>query len=162
MTGAIRSVFHPVIVVPDLDGALSFYRDLLGLRVTYAWEHDPTTLSRLTSYPDAAGRAATLAAPDGTEIELAEFRQPRGRPRVEKRWEDAGLSFVTLACSDLDELVGRLSAAGVPFVSEVIEQVLDDGAIVKVVYCFAPEGTTVTLVELPEGRRRLASQGYRE
>jgi catechol 2,3-dioxygenase-like lactoylglutathione lyase family enzyme len=162
MAGAISGVFHPVIVVPDLDAALSFYRDLLGLRVTYAWEHDPATLARLTGYRDAAGRAATLAAPDGTEIELAEFRRPRGRPSVEKRWEDAGLSFVALTCSDLDDLVARLVSAGVPFVSEVVEQLLDDGAIVKVVYCFAPEGTTITLVELPKNRQRLAANEIAE
>ncbi len=157
MAGTITGVFHAVIAVPDLDAALLFYRDLLGLTVTLRWDHDVATLSRLTGYADPVASAATLAAPDGTEIELAEFRRPKGRPRVEKRWEDAGLSFITLTCDDLEVVVARLRSAGTPFVGEIVDYVLEDGAVVRVVYCFAPEGTTITLIELPHGRERLAT-----
>jgi catechol 2,3-dioxygenase-like lactoylglutathione lyase family enzyme len=143
--------------VPDLDQALRFYRDLLGLTVTLRWQHDPAILTALTGYPEAAGEAATLAAPDGTEVEIASFSHPVGRPRVEKRWEDAGLSFITLTCDDLDAVVARLRAAGTRFVGDVVDYVMDDGLLVKVVYCFAPEGTTITLIQMPPGRERLAS-----
>jgi catechol 2,3-dioxygenase-like lactoylglutathione lyase family enzyme len=156
MAGTITGVFHAVIAVPDLDVALLFYRDLLGLTVTLRWDHDAATLSKLTGYADPVASAATLAAPDGTEIELAEFRRPQGRPRVEKRWEDAGLSFITLTCDNLGEVVARLRAAGTRFVGDIVDYVLEDGAVVRVVYCFAPEGTTITLIELPHGRARLA------
>ncbi len=78
--GRVTGVFHAVIVVPDLDEALRFYRDLLGLTVTLRWQHDPAILSALTGYPEATGEAATLAAPDGTEIELAAFSQSAGPP----------------------------------------------------------------------------------
>jgi catechol 2,3-dioxygenase-like lactoylglutathione lyase family enzyme len=157
MAGRVTGVFHAVIVVPDLDAALHFYRDLLGLTVTLRWEHDPSTLSKLTGYPDPMGSAATLVAPDGTELEVAEFRRPKGRTRVEKRWEDAGLSFITLTCDDLAAVVTRLRAAGTPFVSDIVDYLLEDGATVRVVYCFAPEGTTITLIQLPSGRIRLAT-----
>ena len=116
-----------------------------------------TLLSKLTGYSDPIASAATLAAPDGTEIELAEFRHPRGRASVEKRWEDAGLSFLTLACDDLDAVVARLTAAGTRFVSDIVDYGLEDGAVVRVVYCFAPEGTTITLIQLPRGRDTLAA-----
>ena len=154
--GRVTGVFHAVIVVPDLDEALHFYRDLLGLTVTLRWQHDPAILTALTGYPEATGEAATLAAPDGTEIELAAFSHPLGRQRVEKRWEDAGLSFITLTCDDLDAVVARLRAAGTRFVGDVVDYVMDDGLLVKVVYCFAPEGTTITLIQMPQGRERLA------
>jgi catechol 2,3-dioxygenase-like lactoylglutathione lyase family enzyme len=157
MTAGITGFFHPVITVPDLDEALAFYRDLLGLVVTYTWEHDPGTLARLTGYDDPSARAATLACPDGTEIELVEFRRPRGLDHVEKQWHDAGLSFVTFTCFDLVGLVKRLKEAGVRFVGDIVAHVLEDGAVVKVVYCYAPEGTTITLAELPAGRERLAA-----
>jgi catechol 2,3-dioxygenase-like lactoylglutathione lyase family enzyme len=156
MSGRVTGIFHPVIVVPDLDAALHFYRDLLGLRVTLRWDHDPTLLSRLTGYAEASGSAATLAAPDGTEIELAAFKEPHGRRRVEKRWEDAGLSFIALTCDDLGAVVARLRAAGTRFVSDIVDYPMADGTVVRVVYCFAPEGTTLTLVQMPPGRPRLA------
>ena len=161
MGGRVTGIFHAVIAVPDLDEALRFYRDLLGLEVTLRWDHDPATLSRLTGYAEPVASAATLAAPDGSEIELAEFRRPEGRPTVEKRWEDAGLSFITLTCDDLEATVARLRHAGTRFVGDIVDYALQDGAIVRVVYCFAPEGTTITLIELPRDRERLAAPGHR-
>ncbi len=40
---------------------------------------------------------------------------------------------------------------------DIVDYVMDDGLLVKVVYCFAPEGTTITLIQMPQGRERLAS-----
>lgn len=152
----IVGFFHAVVAVPDMETSLAFYRDLLQGRVTYAWEHDQLTLASLTGYVMPSARAAVVTYPDDSEIELCEFRQPRGAEHVTKEWYDAGLSFVAFRVSDIDGVVRRLERAGVRFHSSVVSQMLSDGAIAKVVHCFAPEGTTVTLVELPGGRRSLA------
>jgi catechol 2,3-dioxygenase-like lactoylglutathione lyase family enzyme len=157
--GRIEGFFHAVVTVPDMEASVHFWRDLLGLRVSHAWEHDPATLRSLTGYEDPDAHAAVLECPDGTEIELVEFRRPRGLDRVEKRWHDAGLSFAAFRVTGIERLVERLRAAGVPFNGDVVHHRLEDGAVVRVVYCFAPEGTSVTLVEFPPGRRTLAAPG---
>lgn len=154
--GRVEGFFHAVVTVADMETSLAFYRDLLGMRVSYAWEHDPGTLRALTGYPDPQAAAAVLECPDGTEIELVEFRRPLGLERVEKRWHDAGLSFAAFKVTGIEGLVDRLLRAGVRFNGDVVHQRLDDGAVVKVVYCFAPEGTSITLVELPPARQTLA------
>jgi lactoylglutathione lyase len=159
--GRVEGFFHATVTVADMEASLRFYRDLLGLEVTHAWEHDRDTLRSLTGYEDPDGHAAILGCPDGTEIELVELRRPRGLERVAKRWHDAGLSFAAFRVSDIGALMERLRAAGVPFNSDVVHHRLEDGSIVKVVYCFAPEGTTITLVELPPGRRTLGASGGR-
>jgi catechol 2,3-dioxygenase-like lactoylglutathione lyase family enzyme len=138
---------HAVVTVPDMAESLHFYRDLLGLQVTYTWDHDPETLSRLTGYHQPHARAAILECSDGTELELVEFQRPRGSDKAEKRWHDAGISFIAFKVNGIEALVERLKAAGVPFNGDVVHHTLEDGNVVKVVYCFAPEGTTVTFTE---------------
>jgi glyoxylase I family protein len=159
--GRVEGFFHATVTVPDMEVSLRFYRDLLGLEVTYAWNHDPAALSALTGFEEPEASAAILSCPDGSEIELAEFRRPRGLDRVEKRWQDAGLSFAAFRVSGIGALAERLRAAGVRFNSDVLEYPLEDGSTVRVVYCFAPEGTTITLVELPRGRRTLSEPDAR-
>ena len=81
----VLGVFHPTITVSDMEGALNFYRDVLGLRPTFDGLHEPAALSRLLGYAEPEVRAVIVQAPDGTEIELAEFRRPKGRPPTDRR-----------------------------------------------------------------------------
>ncbi len=152
----VLGFFHAVVEVPDMDKSLAFYRDLLEGQVSYAWEHDPSTLASLTGFENPSAKAAVVTYPDGSEIELCEFRRPRGAEQVTREWYDAGINFVAFKVSNIDKVVDRLTQAGVRFHGDVVSHVLNDGAITKVVYCFAPEGTAVTLVELPSGRKSLA------
>ena len=154
----VTGVFHPVIVVSDMQNALGFYRDLLGLRITFDQIHDPEMAQQLTGYVRPDVRAVVLEAPDGTEIELAEFRRPRGRTRASYEWADAGINSVTFRVADLAGLVANLSEAGIRFMSEIVTQELDDGAKVKVVYCYGPDDVVITLGEMPVGRRTLGGE----
>jgi catechol 2,3-dioxygenase-like lactoylglutathione lyase family enzyme len=150
----VESVLHPVIVVSDMETALRFYRDLLGLRVISDDVHDPALMRRLTGYDNADVRAIILECPDRTEVELAEFRRPRGQSKVSRQFEDAGLYSVTFTVRDLEHVIGQLTEAGYHFTSpSVVQHVLRDGAVVGVVYCIGPDGVLITLAELPKGRR---------
>src|ERR1035441_8994158 len=101
MSGAgVVGFFHAVVVVPDIETSLAFYRDLLEGQVTYAWEHDPATLASLTGFDKPSARAAVVTYPDGSEIELCEFRRPLGAERVTREWCDAGINFVTFRVLD--------------------------------------------------------------
>jgi catechol 2,3-dioxygenase-like lactoylglutathione lyase family enzyme len=139
------SVLHPVITVSNMDVALRFYRDLLGLEVVLDYVHDPKLLEPLVGVSDPDVRAAILKCPDGTEIELAEFRRPPGKPFVEKCFEDAGITFVTLVVDDIEALVSRLQGEGFQTNGPIVEY--PSPTRVRVVYCFGPDGTPLTLVQ---------------
>ena len=153
----VSSVVHPVIVVVDLNQSLAFYRDLLGLVVTYDEVHDPIVIGRLTGYRDPDIRAVILQASDGTEVELAEFRTPASRRMPEPEWRDAGLRSITFLVPDIVDLVGTMRTAGVSFLSDVVDQPLPEGRVAKVVYCFDPDRVIVTLVQMPPGQRSLGT-----
>jgi hypothetical protein len=56
----------------------------------------------------------------------------------------------------IEELVGRVEAGGFVVSSGIVEQILPDGAILKVAVCRGADNVTVILVEPPADRKSLA------
>ena len=128
------SIHHIAIAVHDLDAALAFYRDTLGLEMTERRE-----------VPEEGVEIAFLPAGDG-EIELLRpLDEDSGVARfLEKRGE--GLHHVCLAVDDIGAAVERLQAGGA--------QLLGDGPRVNahgVRYVFVhPKSARGVLLELYE------------
>jgi methylmalonyl-CoA epimerase len=101
-----RSIHHIAIVVRDLDVALAFYRDGLGLEMTERRE-----------VPEEGVEIAFLPAGEG-EIELLQpLDEESGVARfLKKRGE--GLHHVCLAVEDVEAAMERLQAAGAQLLSE--------------------------------------------
>lgn len=156
MAGVVKSLFHPVIAVSDMATAVGFYRDLLGLQVTFDDHHDPAAIEGLFGVPDPLVHAVVVSCPDGSEIELVEFERPRGT-LARRRPGDPGLMAVNLLVEDIDAVVERLTAGGYPPTSGIVEQTLPDGGRIHVVVCRAPDDVVVILVGLPPGRSSLAA-----
>lgn len=100
------SIHHIAIVVRDLDAALKFYRDALGLEMTERREA-----------PDEGVEIAFLPAGEG-EIELLRPLSDEGDIArfLDKRGE--GLHHICLAVADVEAAMERLRAAGAQLLSE--------------------------------------------
>lgn len=100
------SIHHIAIVVRDMDAALAFYRDALGLEMTERREA-----------PEEGVEIAFLPAGEG-EIELLRPLSDEGGIArfLEKRGE--GLHHVCLAVADVEAAMERLRAAGAQLLSE--------------------------------------------
>ncbi|MBA3516540.1 MAG: VOC family protein [Rhizobiales bacterium] len=160
--GTVQGIFHPVISVSDIDASLRFYRDILRLSATFDDFHDSLAIARLFGFAEPRVRSAILECADRSEFELVEFQQPRGRQTTDQGMNDAGIVALALRVRNLVELVGRVEAGGLTISSGIVEQILPDGAVLRVAVCTAPDGVRIILVEPPEGRRSLgATQGWR-
>jgi methylmalonyl-CoA epimerase len=100
------SIHHVAIAVHDIDEALTFFRDSLGLEVSERGEvpEDDVEIARLPT--DAGG--LELVAPIGQESSTARFLDRRGE----------GLHHVCLATDHLEGAIERLRAAGAQLVGE--------------------------------------------
>ncbi len=156
MGGSVSALFHPVIAVSDLDEAVRFYRDLLGLRVTFEDDHDPAAISALFGLADPAVHAVVVSCPDGSEIELVQLTS-ESRDTARRAPFDPGLMAINLLVQEVDAIVDRLTAGGYPPRSPIVPQTLPDGGGIRVVVCRAPDDVTILLVELPPGRTSLAA-----
>ena len=88
--------------------SLTFYRDLLGLRVAYAVTNQGPTQDRLDGVAGAVVRITGLepAAPDPPGIEFLDYRQPAiGRPAVDVHADDLVHAHLTLVVDDLARIL---------------------------------------------------------
>jgi catechol 2,3-dioxygenase-like lactoylglutathione lyase family enzyme len=143
--------FSPI--VHDLDAALKFYRDGLGLEVTGApgdASANPA-LRDMFGLPNAKIRwaiARTPAAAGG--VEMVEISGVGGHV-VERRLEDPGAMCLVVTVRDLDGTLARLRSLGAPVVSRGGEPVTI-GAGTRIVVVADPDGHFVELsqpAELP-------------
>ena len=128
---------HIGIAVGDLDQALAFYRDALGLEVGPP-EEVPSQRVRAHFVP--VGEATLeLLEPTAPDSPIAKFIEKRG----------PGVHHLTLRVDDLHEALGRLRARGVRLIDEAPREGAE-GALIAFVH---PASTHGVLVELKQRRK---------
>lgn len=141
--------FSPI--VRDLDAALAFYRDGLGLEVQGApgdAAGNPA-LRAMFGLPDARIRwaiARTPAAAGG--VELVEIADAGGRP-LDRRLQDPGANCLVVTVRDLDGTLARLKRLGAPVVTLGGEPVTI-GQGTRIIVIKDPDGNFVELSQPPE------------
>ena len=110
--------FSPIVA--DLDKALAFYRDGLGLEVQGAPANAEANapLRNMFGLPDAQLRWS-IGRPAGmrTGVEIVEISKAGGRA-VERRLQDSGAFMLIVLVRDLDAVFGRLTQLGAPVVTK--------------------------------------------
>jgi catechol 2,3-dioxygenase-like lactoylglutathione lyase family enzyme len=142
--------FSPI--VEDLDAAIAFYRDGLGLEVQGPGGDASSnpTLRNMFGLPDATLRwaiARTPAAAGG--VEIVEISNAGGKP-IERQLHDPGAMCLVVTVRDLDGTLARLQKLGAPVVSR--SGVVTIGGSTRIVVVKDPDGHFVELsqpAELP-------------
>ncbi len=125
-------IAHVGIAVPDLDAALMFYRDVLGLV-----PHPPETSDGATIVSLPFGDAEVeLLTPNDPASPIAKFLARRG----------PGIHHVCYRVADLDEALERARSAGYRLVDETPRI----GAGGKRIAFLHPKATAGILLELTE------------
>ena len=120
---------HTAIVVGDTEASLQFYRDLLGFEVAGAGENYGSEQEHLNNVAGAHLRITSMRAASGPAIELLEYLSPRDGRRYpdDLRANDLAHWQTRLLAPSVDDAVGVLRPAGVPFVSPGVVMVPGDG-----------------------------------
>ena len=106
--GLFLGIDHSAIAVAATDASLTFYHDLLRLRVAYAVTNQGPTQDRLDGVAGAVVRITGLepAAPDPPGIEFLDYRRPAtGRPAVDVHADDLVHAHLTLVVDDLARIL---------------------------------------------------------
>jgi catechol 2,3-dioxygenase-like lactoylglutathione lyase family enzyme len=141
----ITKIRHVGLVVADLEGALSFWCDLLGFRVTRRLEESGPQIDAMLGLNDVRVTTVKLAAPDGNLIELLKFHShPEQRAWTGTPFS-TGLTHLALEVDDVGAVCHKLAEAGVTF--HAAPQRSPDGRV-DVTYCRGPEGLLLELVEM--------------
>ena len=149
----LGAVAHIGITVRDMDKAVEFYRDTLGLKVVGDVTIQGDEASTVTQVPGTKLRAVYLRYeddPKGPPIELLHFIEPKGdNGKPYPGLANPGITEVAFWVKDIEKTYQELQAKGVDFYSA--PQLFDlDGegyGKVKVVYFRDLDGTTLELLQ---------------
>ena len=133
----ITGINHIALVVPEVEKALTFWRDTLGL--TLAGVDDmPEQASRIAFLPIGGGEVE-LVQPVTADSGVAKFLEKRG----------PGIHHVCFETDDLDGMIAALKGKGV----RLIGQQPSTGAGGRRMIFIHPESAGGVLVELYEGKK---------
>src|SRR5580698_10282093 len=145
----ITGLAHTAVCVPDVDAAVAWYRDVLGLTVLsppYLMEGDAIAADMGELIPQPRLKAAIVGfGADGDRVlEVIEYPGVSSDPaRSAAALTDHGLTHVALLCSDLEQARRALEAKGVTFLVSCTADV----ARVRTTWFRHPWGVTLMLVE---------------
>jgi catechol 2,3-dioxygenase-like lactoylglutathione lyase family enzyme len=144
---------HVNIVVSDLAAMTSFYRDVLGLKVTKEATISGEWIGRTVGLGEVHADVVYLDFPAGPRIELIRYNRPSmPRPADVDKPNSPGLRHMAFRVDDIDATATRLRAAGVRFFSDV--QTVPDAQVTyaggvrkRLIYFQDPEGNLLELCE---------------
>jgi len=142
----ITGIHHFALTVSDADRSIAFYTGLFGLEVLSDREVDRDYIERITAVDGARIRVVHLTG-YGKQVELLEYRSPRGAERA-RALPDAGSAHLCFTSDDLDADVARLQAAEVVFRSLPVETTSGPNRGGRGIYVEDPDGNAVEVVQL--------------
>ena len=141
------SFCHLVVGVTDMDRALEFYRDALGMDIVFE--------TLISGEPFDAALHATRQQEGrvvggllgGLMVELLSLGDGRATEKPARRGI-TGIQNISLSVVDLDDTHRRIRAAGCPPDQDPFEI-----GGVRMFFVQDPDGTAVEFIELPDGSR---------
>ena len=133
----IKRLDHVAIVVENLDSALAFWRDALGLTLTHVEE--VADQQSLVAFMPVGETEVELVKPTTETSGMARYLAKRG----------PGMHHVCLEVDDLERMLSDLKAKGI----RLIDETPRIGAGGKRIAFVHPESTNGVLVELYEQAR---------
>lgn len=127
----IKKINHVAIAVGDIDSALVFWRDALGLQVDHI-EDVPSQKSRVVFMP-VGDSEVELVNPTSTDTGVAKFIEKNG----------GGMHHLCFEVDDIDEMLAELKAKNVRLINETALEL--PGRKMAFVH---PKSTNGVLVEL--------------
>ena len=111
---------HVALSVKDIDRAIAFYRDVLGMAKVFDREYGET-MARLIGVEGTQVRIVHMGLGDSI-VELFHYHYPEGRePRADRRQSDYGLTHIGFIVEDFWPTYQHLVDHGVKFLSDPVE-----------------------------------------
>ena len=147
----IKEIRHFGISVKNIEKALKFYRDLLGLEIMREMDEHGNYIDNMLNLKNVKVKTVKLSCNGkGTIVELLEFKSHKSEI-VSREIFDFGASHIAFTVENIEKTYKYLLNNGVKF--NAIPQTSPDG-YAKVTFCFDPDGTPVELVEVMDSVKK--------
>jgi lactoylglutathione lyase len=145
----VTGFFHAGVTVRDMDLALRFYRDGLGLAVHFDQTLDADYLREVLALGFSTIRAVYLTIPGAGFVELLEYSGIE-RYSAASRPSDFGAGHLCVYVDDVDTMIKRLELhGGRPRSARAVDITSGPNAGARSVYVHDPDGYCVELFQRP-------------
>ncbi len=143
----IKSVEHFSFTVSNMEAAIHFFQDLLGLRASAIMQVENRVVRQIVGMPDAVLRIAIVEVPGANKIELIEYIRPEGQ-RVDSRSCNPGIAHIAFVVEDIQKACQELNRKGIKLVNPPVWASGNEGSgRWGVCYLKGPDDITVELIE---------------
>ena len=149
----VSRIDHVGITTSDLDRSLSFYVDLLGLRLLGRSLLSDPDVAALLGVESVEIEIADVDSGDGRILELIHYVRPAG-VRVAYKSSDAPTTHIAFTVGDLGAVTERLVEAGTEVISRRPLTIRDPGGSwdgAQCLYLRDPDGVILELVQRAGG-----------
>ena len=111
---------HVGVSVQNIEKAIEFYRDVVGMEKAFDREFD-SPLARILGIKNARARIVHMKLGEAV-VELFDYYHPKGRqPRPDQNQSDYGLTHIGFRVEDFEQTYQDLKARGVQFLGDPVE-----------------------------------------
>jgi len=112
----LSGIHHTSFTVSDMDRSIAFYRDILGMKLTWdskaaGVEFKGPVADAVTGCPGTEQRIAFLSLGE-SRLELVEYT-PTGKPQIDNKPSDTGSAHICFKTDDIEEVYRKLAANNV-------------------------------------------------
>ncbi len=140
----ITRIHHTGFVVRDLEKAVEFYRDVIGLTVADTREREGGPISQVVGYEGTHLKIADVWTGDGHKLELIQYVHPAGADRSSSERNTLGASHLAFEVDDIESTYERIVSQGARKLNPPVELVPGK----KGCYLRDPDGNWIELVEI--------------
>ncbi len=142
----INRMHHTGFVVADMEKAVEFYRDVVGLKVEKQYERTGAPIDQVVGYEGTHISIALLTAGGGHILELIQYLNPLPAPRPTSERSVIGASHVCFQVDDIEKAFQRLKKGGATIMNPPAE--ITPGRVAC--YLRDPDGNWVELLQADE------------
>jgi len=143
-SGRIIGKYHHSYTVSDMDRAMAFYRDMLGLKVLRIGQPKGRGIEEGTGLSEVDFMLAHMGFDDDESIEFFYFVHPKGKQQQEFRLCDVGCSRVAFNVDNVQQAYEEFQSKGARFISRPVHPIAERPEI-TMVYMLDPDNYVVEL-----------------
>jgi catechol 2,3-dioxygenase-like lactoylglutathione lyase family enzyme len=146
----IKGTEHFSFTVSNLNDAVHFFCDLLGLKASPVVEVDNEDIQKILKMPGACLRISIVQTPDDRKIELIEYIKPKGK-RIDLETCNSGVGHIAFLVDDIQRMYDDLTKKGIKFNNPPVWVPSNEGkGKWGVCYLKGPDDITLEFVEVLE------------
>lgn len=136
---------HAGIIVRDMEKSIGFYCGLLGHKILVDFTEKGDYFSSLIGLERAEARVVKAHAPDGTFVELIQFKTHDAIEPSTAEFNARGCNHICFTVDDIEALYESMVGHGVRFITRPLQSDFDP---VKTCFCYDPDDALVQFVQI--------------